>query len=142
MLPNDIRFAETKPLNEGRTSFLVVTCCYAPVEGLAGFAGWNWLAVRVTVSLYCSFYGSSPVALSKFEKYNSENRPGDSLKTGRSLQLQHLCTFAPRLTCGHLSSSFEKSRIIPSHRIISRRFSTPRFPVSNSISAKFSNERW
>ena len=39
MLPNDIRFAETEPLNEGRTSFLAVTCCYAPAEGLAGFAG-------------------------------------------------------------------------------------------------------
>lgn len=78
MLPNDIRFAETKPLNEGRTSFLAVTCCYAPVEGLVGFAGWNWLAVRITVSLCCSFYGSlslslSPyLAVSKFEKYDTE----------------------------------------------------------------------
>lgn len=52
ILPNDIRFAETKPLNEGRTSFLFVTCCYAPAEGLAGFAGWNWLAVRITVYHY------------------------------------------------------------------------------------------
>ena len=105
MLPNDIRFAETKPLNEGRTSFLAVTCCYAPVEGLAGFAGWNWLAVRITVSLCCSFYGSlslSPyLAVSKFEKYDTEqarrfveNRPIPVITTPP----YHLCTFSSHVS--------------------------------------------
>lgn len=37
MLPNDIRFAETKPLNEGRTSFLVCNLLLCSRRGFSRF---------------------------------------------------------------------------------------------------------
>lgn len=134
MLPNDIRFAETKPLNEGRTSFLAVTCCYASVEGLAGFAGWNWLAVRITVSLCCSFYGSSlRISLFRNSRNMIPNRLGDSLKNRPVITTPHLYTFAPRLTRGPLF--VRKIRYsIPSRRISTRRFPPCRIQFrSNSL---------